>query len=696
MKNETSLFITRVLPFMVLLAPLSKGADIPPYRGTRYIDSVPQTLDLAEMAGLAINGLTGPIDPDDDYSLYFQADWFRRPPVLRHEEGSDECLSKFMGALVFNRLISGSDLHLTTERNMIDRYLEDTDGLVLHTSGSSSRILEAFMLYYLRDGKPLWREYVEQAVRNMIDKMVDMGDWAYFGTSDRVPTGFGALDGWRAEALALAYGILGYAPAGKWGAKYISYLKNHAEAFNAQGHFIGDVREMGQRAEHGGHFHNHTCALIAFLEYAQIAGDTGLVAFVRQSYEWAKHEERGSSSLIGFFPEFVGKSYPNGEGCPIADMIVLALKLSAENSYDYWDDADRWLRNHFVESQLTVAKGDQMERMARSMDRVDIAAYENADRVTERNIGAFAGWPGVNEWAHHIGIQHCCTGNCARAIYLAWEDILHYNSGVLKINLLLNRSSPWADVYSEIPYRGRVEIKVKRQCDSVLLRVPEWVEIGSDSVKCTVNGQQRGFIWRGRYMSIGVANANDTAVFTFPIRKREVTETIAGINYIFTIKGNTVLEVDPPGSNCPLYNRTHYQNDRAPKKVVERFVSDERIPFYSKSKSNTTRRVSDRAGFDAAKQEITVSIHGDPLHWYAVISGPVSDEGTDISGTVYDMSGRVVSHLLSPSTMTVGRGFRTCRLDLSCRGRLSPGIFVVRVCMRKKFIQERLCIPTGR
>ena len=60
----------------------------------------------------------------------------------------------------------------------------------------------------------------------------------------------------------------------------------------------------------------------------------------------------------------------------------------------------------------------------------------------------------------------CCRGNCTRAIYYVWENILNYDkcNGALNVNLLLNRASPWADINWYIPYWGRVDIKIKKPC----------------------------------------------------------------------------------------------------------------------------------------------------------------------------------------------------------------------------------------
>jgi len=42
-----------------------------------------------------------------------------------------------------------------------------------------------------------------------------------------------------------------------------------------------------------------------------------------------------------------------GETSQLSDMIAIALRLSEGGVGDYWDDADRWSRNHLAEAQLT-------------------------------------------------------------------------------------------------------------------------------------------------------------------------------------------------------------------------------------------------------------------------------------------------------------------------------------------------------
>ena len=116
-----------------------------------------------------------------------------------------------------------------------------------------------------------------------------------------------------------------------------------------------------------------------------------------------------------------------------------------------------------------------------------VFTYHATDEaVTRRNLGAFAGWPGPNDWVHQIGIQHCCTGNGTRTLYYAWEHIVQAKKGILRVNLLLNRASMWADVYSFIPYQGKVAIRMKKAI-SLLVRAPAWVGSTSNELKCLIS-----------------------------------------------------------------------------------------------------------------------------------------------------------------------------------------------------------------
>jgi len=295
------------------------------------------------------------------------------------------------------------------------------------------------------------------------------------------------------------------------------------------------------------------------------------MAFVRDSYEVGKaHGE----PLIGFFPEW--NNGATAEACEIADMIGVALRLSQAGIGDYWDDVDRYVRNQFAESQLLRA--DWINRHAEGLERgpVPDAPAALTDQVAERNIGAFAGWASVNDFCPNATaiLMHCCLGNAARTLYYVWKSILEYANGALRVNLLLNRASRWADVDSYIPYEGRVDIKLKTDC-KLEVRIPEWVQ--PEQTVCTVNGSLRRLSFQGRYAQAGDVHLRDVVAITFPIFERTVKATIGAGDYTLVLKGNEVVAIDPPGKLCPLYLRPHYRENRVRWVRRERFAPAEEI-----------------------------------------------------------------------------------------------------------------------
>jgi hypothetical protein len=314
------------------------------------------------------------------------------------------------------------------------------------------------------------------------------------------------------------------------------------------------------------------------LDHAQAAGDGDLTDFVRRAFEWGITK---GDALVGYFPEHIEGEGLNvnvldtSELCEVADMIGLAIKLSAAGLGDYWDDADRWLRNQFAEGQLL--RVEWIHHMAQA---VWIHASPDAatiDQVPERNIGAFAGWSTANDWlvvGKGTGIMHCCTGNATRALYYIWEHILTVDNGTLSVNLLLNRPSQWADVHSHIPYTGQVDV-IMKQAHRLRVRVPEWV--APQEATCMVNGVERALGWDGRYALIGEVDAQDEVTLAFPITERKQETDIQHQHYQLITRGNEVVDIYPRGRYFPLYQRDYYRNDRTRWKKVDRFVSDQTI-----------------------------------------------------------------------------------------------------------------------
>ena len=607
--------------------------DTPPYKGRRYQATVPDTLDIQERAALAVNGLTGPTDPDKDHLLYFRVNFSANPPVMSHGR-SDICQSKFMEALPLMRIASGSDLNAQVDEVWMSAALRmiGQDGLVYWPSlpwakkpdwaepspdadhyavpAFNGRTISAMTLYMLRDPNGPWQSEIEKVVQALTRLAVHKEDYAYFPQGAFVPGGprpwkaevpigiWSSLPGWTTQGLAHFYRATGYEPALDLAARLSRYIRYHGLYYGPNGEFLPNYAQPdaanhpkeadAQPFDPGPspiknfiHFQHHMVPLLGILDYALAAGDNDTAEFVRASFEWAK----GKGDLtVGYFPENIDNiEYETAETCEVAGMIGLALKLSQAGLGDYWDDAGRWIRNQFAENQLRRAdwvyrmQGGGLVFPRRQVPLSQInEVTETADRVPERNIGAFAGWPSANDFftGQGIGIMHCCTGNGTRALYYVWEHILTYSDGELKVNLLLNRPSKWADVHSYIPYEGHVDVLVKQAC-TLKVRIPEWVE--PSETTCRVSGQQRALSWEGRYGVVGPVPSGGLVQVMFPISERVKQVDIEKQRYTLVIKGNEVVSIDPPGRFCPFYQRDHYRENTVRWKEVTRFISEENI-----------------------------------------------------------------------------------------------------------------------
>jgi hypothetical protein len=99
--------------------------------------------------------------------------------------------------------------------------------------------------------------------------------------------------------------------------------------------------------------------------------------------------------------------------------------------------------------------------------------------------------------------------------------------------------------------------------------------VTADSVRCTVDGVPRKNGFSGRCAQLGPVAAGVTVTLRFANPTTNVTQTVCGRAYHCTLRGNTVVRIDPPGVVCPLYDRQAMMATNAPTIPLTRFVSDE-------------------------------------------------------------------------------------------------------------------------
>jgi len=604
--------------------------DIPPpeYPGERYEALVPATLDLAERAKLALNAITEMMNPNCDMEMYWNVDLLDTPPRMGQHWCGAVSRGKFFEAIPLCRTMCGSLQNHDREQRLMQIMLQQQgkDGLVyvtsagrpwaremghIHGAGTiitpsgdhvsyltwhSGRVLAGMSSYALLNPDGPWREAADRLAGALMRATIMDGDTAFLFHQVAEP-GWKASEpedkptrGIAASACQVAHGLVLYdrlltadPQAPQLAKKLMRYVLRDSGLFGPDGEFMPD---MDMEDQPGIHFHNHAMTLPTALDVVQATGDKELLERVIQIVDYLL--DVYAEPTIGYFPIWLNKEATqfhkdifheiySSEGCALSDMVTVAIMLS-RLGIDRWDDADRWVRNHFAEAQLTRVDwvGDGI--LKRENGVID-EKYFTTDRVAERSLGAFAGWPMPNDWQHPYNpqsIMNCCTVNGAKALYYVWRHMLSHEDGTLRVHLLLNRASKCADIDSHIPYTGRVDVKIKQDLNFEM-RIPEWVE--PKDVKATVDDRDRDLTFDGRYAQVGAVKKGQTVVMTFPICERTVKATMQGTEYTMVLRGNTVVSIEPQGKYHPLYQRGHYRTGETLWKKVTRFVPENELDW---------------------------------------------------------------------------------------------------------------------
>tara|TARA_B100000809_G_scaffold118746_1_gene117030 strand:- start:2248 stop:3678 length:1431 start_codon:yes stop_codon:yes gene_type:complete len=352
----------------------------------------------------------------------------------------------------------------------------------------------------------------------------------------------------------------------------------------------------GNGREHGhsdSHFHARAIALRGLLEYGSVANDAFPCDFVRCSYEYMKSF---GIPEIGYIPTFMGEEATDDkmgnqgaknpllmEGCFLGDLVALTVKLAESGYGDYWEDADRVIRNHLIESQVTdrevleriVAHAPERESEMQA-GRIPGQDYIGDD-VVDRGLGIF--WSGIQaDGVHGHWIMQCCTANGCRGLYMAWDAITRCNDDHAHINLFLNRAAPWLDIHSYLPYEGKVIIRNKT-ANRISIRIPPWVN--RRRLECLLNGDVISPAQVSHYIDLEGIRPHDVVELRFPMVEQTVTRTAYTTTqketaYTIRMRGNTVMELTPQNelpNVYPFYRREFLQGNVAPLKAVTRYVS---------------------------------------------------------------------------------------------------------------------------
>ncbi len=521
----------------------------PKEAGVYYEAEVPDTLDLAEKARLGLNYFTNITQPDLDYEMYFGGDFNKSnpPSFYAHVTSLGACQCKAMEAMCFERLMSGSQQGLEREAKMLEMMVSffGEDGLhwikqdvgkkpwmqipepfaMVHGQG---RIMRAMIAWHQYTGNPSWKNRIEKMVDGYKKMVVEKDDYAYipvFGfyqeeylRSCLTPNGWkdtteptnekfgeeGSLFNHQAHipgALATWYHLTGNKRALELACKLVRfYTLPKFWADYPGGDYPGVVGT--DHAHWTGHPCGHLNVLRAILDEALATHDPRLMLFAREGYEWTRQSELARIGYVG-----------DGQGCNCGRLIGLAVKLSEAGIGDYWEDIDLYIRNHGTEMQILPEDEPHLRKLCEGRPPFT----KTPERFSDENlslqvVGGYAGRP-----TKHV-FWLCCGTHGNMGLFYAWDAIVRYHDGTAKINLLLNRASPWLDIDSYLPYEGKVVIRNKT-AKEVYVRIPLWA--GKNAVHASLSGNELSNpTWFGRYLHVTGLKPQDILTIEFPMEER--------------------------------------------------------------------------------------------------------------------------------------------------------------------------------
>lgn len=315
-----------------------------------------------------------------------------------------------------------------------------------------------------------------------------------------------------------------------------------------------------------GHVHSHLYGAAGLTEAGRLTGDTVLINHMGRVFEWIR--ERSTS--FGFVPEVAEREDDviACETCGLMDFIHLALCQARTGKTAYYDDVERAVRNHLLESRVKRAQWLPRPAMA------DDSEYIRHDNVGGACIGAYAGWSSPNhilayeEWLPNgwikspelaplylqkvRALQNCCGPSGPKALYLAWqhaaEIIVAGATKGLRINLLFDRSIPEAEIRCHEPMEGCVEIYPRESLTFVALRCPSWVN--RKLIIATLNGSPVSLRTDGDYLIIDNVPVANRVVFRYPLEEWEERIVIGNegrLSYGYDLRwrGGTVTRMEP-------------------------------------------------------------------------------------------------------------------------------------------------------
>ena len=345
--------------------------------------------------------------------------------------------------------------------------------------------------------------------------------------------------------------------------------------------------------EEQGHWYlHHHCTLRglrAILDYGIAMNDATAIEFARRGFEYSWSM---GIPKIGWVSEFPGNS-DFMETCSVGDLVAYSIRLTDAGAGDYWDQTDSLVRNMLAESQYT--RPDVMAKIS-NHSTAELHGSKEYGRVREgkdiidKTTGIFISAvepEGADMVKHGSGqLMLCCTINCMTALYYAWEAAVRESGDTAHVNMLFNRAAKGLDVYSYLPYEGKVEIRNKGKKE-IYVRIPGWTD--KKSVALKIDGETQNYSMVGLFMVLHNLKGTERIEICFDVPRYGASYTVDARTprerkYHIKFRGSNAVDISPRNESLTFYPFFMDENMRTAatveKKEVIRFVPENELKIW--------------------------------------------------------------------------------------------------------------------
>ncbi len=538
-------------------------------------DSIRPAYLLQDACALALHSIVARLDRCRDHQPYFKVDL--TPPAQAVHDSWDYCdmAGRYVDALALIRQTTG--LAATEEERALRAFLlrmqEPGDGLFYNQEGPNSqyaadmfcqsRVLIALCTWYMETRHSAVKARMDSLVQGLIRiaesrdgyvfyprNLYRGGEWLegglFYQPKDlwSVRPGYG---GTQIEGMMKWHELTGDERVLRFVDRYLLYFLDAAQAVREDGSFIGHLHSQGI-----------VPTMVGAAMYAEATGDADLLALCERCLRFIL----AHSSRFGWIPDGILEPilnpqasilnlrvFPTCETCAIGDVIYLAVRLSRLGQGDYWYEVERFARNQLLENQ--IRHGD-----------LALEGRDPAPGLEQMVTGSFASWAKPNDLLGGPDLEGCCTGGGVRALFHVLSNaVAREADGAVTVRMLFSVDTEDATVESELPYAGRVGVTLKRAAP-LRLRRPEGVDV--ERLSLSIDGTPCIPREEGRYLTFDPLPPGSRVEMCFPLEVRTTTETVAGVEYGVSWKGNAVTALSPPGPGYATYKRALYLQERPP------------------------------------------------------------------------------------------------------------------------------------